>query len=111
MRINIYRNQSAANSATNNANGGESTTKAPDSAVKVPDNEQKRQIYKYVLEHDFITTAKAAQILKVKERRSRAILSDMVENAYLTKKGAARSTIYVMCKTRKEGNAAMMLKR
>ena len=118
LRINIYRNQSAANSATNNANGGESTTKAPDSAVKVPDsavkvpdNEQKRQIYKYVLEHDFITTAKAAQILKVKERRARAILSDMVENAYLTKKGAARSTIYVMCKTRKEGNAAMMLKR
>ena len=102
MRINIYRNQSKANSATNNAkinaNGIEvpdSAAEMPDSAVKMPDNEQERQIYKYVLEYDFITTAKAAQILNVKERRARAILLDMVENAYLTKKGAARSTIYV----------------
>ena len=69
--------------------------KVPDTASKMPDNEQEQQIYKYVLEHGSITTTQAAEVLNVKGRRARAILADMVENAYLRKEGAARSTIYV----------------
>ncbi len=86
-----------------NAKGMPDTTKkVPDSADKMPDtikglpdNEQAQQIYKYVLENGFITTAKAVELLGVKHRRARAILLDMVEGAYLRKEGAARSTIYV----------------
>ena len=86
-----------------NAKGMPDTTKkVPDSADKMPDtikglpdNEQAQQIYKYVLENGFITTAKAVELLGVKHRRARAILLDMVEGAYLKKEGAAQSTIYV----------------
>lgn len=102
LRINIYRNQNKANNAMNDANGvvngngmPDSADKVPDSADKMPDNTQERRIFKYVLEHGSITTAQAAEVLKVKDRRARNILMDMVEKAYLRKEGAARSTIYV----------------
>lgn len=42
-----------------------------------------------------ITTARAAELLGVKQRRARAVLLDMVKKNYLKKEGAARSTIYV----------------
>ena len=58
-------------------------------------SEQEQQIYKYVLENGFITTAETVQILDVKHRRARAILLNMVKDGYLRKEGAARSTIYV----------------
>ena len=102
LRINIYRKQSATNNAKINANGDvngtgmpDSADKVPNSADKMPDNTQERWIFKYVLEHGSITTAQAAEVLKVKDRRARTILMDMVEKAYLRKEGAARSTIYV----------------
>ncbi len=106
LRINIYRSQRAVNSAVNNGimsnketvSGTEmpdTAEKVPDSADKMPDNDQERWIFKYVLEHGSITTAQAAEVLKVKDRRARTILMDMVEKAYLRKEGAARSTIYV----------------
>ena len=106
LRINIYRSQRAENSATNNAimsnketvSGTEmpdTAEKVPDSADKMPDSSQECRIFKYVLEHGSITTAQAAEVLKVKDRRARTILMDMVEKAYLRKEGAARSTIYV----------------
>lgn len=58
-----------------------------------PDN--MNHIYKYVLENGSITTARAAELLGVKQRRARAVLLDMVKKNYLKKEGAARSTIYV----------------
>ena len=58
-------------------------------------SEQKQQIYKYVLENGFITTAETVEILDVKHRRARAVLLNMVKDGYLRKEGAARSTIYV----------------
>lgn len=67
----------------------------PDTTEGLPDNKQEQQIYKYVLENGSITTAKAVELLGVKQRRARAILLDMVEGNYLRKEGAARSTIYV----------------
>lgn len=58
-------------------------------------SEQEQQIYKYVLENGFITTAETVEILNVKHRRARAVLLNMVKDGYLRKEGAARSTIYV----------------
>lgn len=58
-------------------------------------SEQEQQIYKYVLENGFITTAETVEILDVKHRRARAVLLNMVKGGYLRKEGAARSTIYV----------------
>ena len=106
LRINIYRSQRAENSAMNNGIMSNKETvsgtempdtdeKMPDSADKMPDSSQECRIFKYVLEHGSITTAQAAEVLKVKDRRARTILMDMVEKAYLRKEGAARSTIYV----------------
>ncbi len=108
LRINIYRGQIEVNNAKNDTNGvingagmPDSADKVPDSADKMPDNTQERLIFKYVLEHGSITTAQAVEILKVKDRRARTILMDMVEKAYLRKEGAARSTIYVQNTERK----------
>lgn len=72
-----------------------SVGKEPDTTDKMPDNEQEQQIYKYVLENGFITTATVIDLLEVKQRRARAILLNMVESGWLKKEGAARSTIYV----------------
>ena len=69
--------------------------KKPDTIERVPENEQEQQIYKYVLENSSITTAKAMELLGVKQRRARTVLLNMVESDYLRKEGAARSTIYV----------------
>ena len=91
LRINIYRGQVA----TETSNGIDSVDKVPDTANKVPDNEQEQQIYKHVLEKGFITTATVIELLEVKQRRARAILLNMVESGWLKKEGAARSTIYV----------------
>ena len=67
----------------------------PDTIERLPDNEQMKHIYKDVLENGSITTARAAELLGVKQRRARAVLLDMVKKNYLKKEGAARSTIYV----------------
>ena len=64
-------------------------------ADKVPVNEQEQQIYKYVSENAGITTAQAMKLLGIKQRRTREILVKMVENGWLRKEGASRSTIYV----------------
>lgn len=67
----------------------------PDSVGKLPTNEQDQQINKYVLENDSITTAKVMELLGVKQRRAREILSKMIECGWLNKEGASKRTIYV----------------
>ena len=110
LRINIYRGQTntvtgadnadtvpdSADEVPDNANTVPDTNKKmPDSIEGLPDNEQERKIYQYVLENGFITSARTAELLEVKQRRARAVLRDMIEGDYLRKEGAARSTIYV----------------
>ena len=73
----------------------DTTDEVPDTAKLMPDTEQKQKIYKYVLENESITAAETAELLAVKHRRARAVLLNMVEDGYLRKEGAARSTIYV----------------
>ena len=105
LRINIYRGQVTV-MVSNGIDGADkvpdtadkvpdTADKVPDTADEVPDNEQEQQLYKYVLENGFITTATVIEILEVKQRRARAILLNMVESGWLKKEGAARSTIYV----------------
>lgn len=72
-----------------------SAGKVPDNTMEMPDSEQEQLIYKYVLENESITTNKVMELLKVKQRRSRVVLQSMVENGWLKKTGAARSTVYV----------------
>ena len=93
LRINIYRGQVNGTAESNNA------VKPPpnrrQTAAKPPINEQEQEIYKYVLENAGITTAQVMNLLGIKQRRAREILGKMVENGYLRKEGASRSTIYV----------------
>ena len=106
LRINIYRNRNKANSGMNDSAGVVNAAGLPDSADKppincrqtadkLPTNEQEHLVYKYVLENNGITTAKAMKLLDLKERRSRDLLVKMVKNGWLRKEGASRSTIYV----------------
>lgn len=110
LRINIYRGQTntvtgadnadtvpdSADEVPDNANTVPDTNKKmPDSIEGLPDNEQERKIYQYVLENSFITSARTAALLNVKQRRARVVLKDMIEGNYLRKEGAARNTIYV----------------
>ena len=50
---------------------------------------------RYVSENVGITTAQTMKLLGIKQRRAREILVKMVENGWLKKEGASRSTIYV----------------
>ena len=72
------------------------TVKISESMKSMPENAQEKQIYKYVQENGSITTAEAMELLGVKQRRARIVLSNMVKSGYLKKKGAARSTIYII---------------
>ena len=85
LRINIYRGLVDGTGDLND----------PNTAVKPPANEQEQQIYKYVTENVGITTAQAMKLLGIKQRRTREILAKMVDNGWLRKEGASRSTIYV----------------
>lgn len=66
------------------------------SGGKVPINEQERKIYNYVLENLSITTTQAATLLNIKQRRARDLLVKMVDDQWLNKEDASRSTIYVI---------------
>lgn len=74
----------------------ENAVKISESIKNMPENAQEKQIYKYVLENASVTTAEAMELLGVKQRRARVVLSNMVKSGYLRKKGAARSTIYII---------------
>ena len=125
LRINIYRSQinAAKNGADVVVDGDNKTAdKAPinrrETAVKPPENcrqtagkpptnrrktadkpptnEQEQRIYKYVLDNGSITTVQAMELLGIKQRRAREILVKMVEDDWLKKVGASRSTAYVI---------------
>ena len=97
LRINIYRGQ--VDGTIVDLNDPNAAVKPPvnrrETADKMPANEQEQQIYKYVSENVGITTAQAMKLLGIKQRRTREILVKMVENGWLRKEGASRSTIYV----------------
>lgn len=98
LRINIYRNQNISkfDSDCNDINSAvEAPEKRLKTACKLPINEQEKKIYNYVLENGGVTTVQAMECLGLKQRRTREILRKMVEDGWLKKEGASRSTVYV----------------
>ena len=93
FRINIYRNQLTTVSAAQDISQNDEQCRK--SADNVPTNEQERQIYNYVLENPSITTTQAATLLNIGQRRARNLLVKMVDDRWLNKEGASRSTVYV----------------
>ena len=72
----------------------------PISAGKVPINvdmlsEQQKLVMAAVEKKGKITTKEVEQLLHVKERRARVILSDMVKSNVLAKKGSYKTTVYI----------------
>lgn len=101
LRINIYRRQiDGTNSLQQSADSSETAAKLPlncrETAGKPPITEQEQKIHKYALENGSISSAQAVELLGVKQRRAREILGKMVENCWLRKEGASRSTVYVV---------------
>ena len=101
LRINIYRGQiDGTNSLQHSDDSIGTAVKLPlnrrETANKLPITEQEQKIHKYALENGSISTAQAVELLGVKQRRAREILGKMVENCWLRKEGASRSTVYVI---------------
>lgn len=104
LRINLYR-------AADTVQG--STGLVPESALKVHENEKMRvkcaqsalkrdltaqevEIMDYIIMNGSITSAQLMESLNIKKRRAQVILSQMVEEGLIRKKGASRNTNYVL---------------
>jgi len=57
---------------------------------------QERKVFEYIIEHASITSKVAEELLGLKERRTRELLSKMVQKNLIEKRGEARSTHYVL---------------
>lgn len=57
--------------------------------------EHRQKILQYLSVNGKITSKEAEAILSIKQRRARVILSKMVDEGILIKKGAYKSTVYV----------------
>lgn len=86
LRINIYRKEYAGNVAA----------LSDSSAGKVPENVQEEVIYMYALDKAGITSAQAAKILDVKQRRARIVIAKMVNDGWLKKEGNGRNIRYIV---------------
>lgn len=79
--------------------------KVPINANKMPINglsAQKKIIFQFVDEKGQITSHQAELLLKVKQRRARIILGEMVDLGVLERQGSYRSTVYVLKEGRKK---------
>lgn len=77
----------------------------PISADRMPINglsAQQKIIFQFVDEKGQITSHQAELLLKVKQRRARIILGEMVDLDVLERQGAYRSTVYVLKEGRKK---------
>ena len=89
--------------STENKGNDETKTKSADklpiSADKVPINNlsaQKKLIIQIIKEKGAITSRQAEELLKVKQRRARSILGEMVNMGILERQGSYKSTVYVL---------------
>ena len=76
-----------------------SADKMPISADKMPINNltvQQSIILNFIKENGQITSHQAEALLKVKQRRARIILGEMVEMEILERQGSYKSTVYVL---------------
>lgn len=78
--------------------------KVPISADKMPINDlsaQQKIIFQFVEEKGQITSHQAELLLKVKQRRARSILREMVDLNVLERHGSYKSTVYILKEERK----------
>lgn len=104
LRINLYRTADTLQG---------SAGLVPESALKVHENEKMRvkcaqsalkrdltaqevEIMDYIIMNGSITSAQLMESLNIKKRRAQVILSQMVEEGLIRKKGASRNTNYVL---------------
>lgn len=76
-----------------------SADKMPVSADKAPIKRLSKQeilIIDYLQRNEKITTSTAGEVLGVKQRRARGILKELAEKNVLLKRGAYKSTVYVL---------------
>lgn len=66
-----------------------------DKILEVSPSAQQRLVLQYVEEKGKITSHQVESLLRVKQRRARAILGEMVEQGMLGRQGSYRSTVYV----------------
>lgn len=59
-------------------------------------SEQQARIYDFLVMEGRITSAQTEELLSVKQRRARTILSDMVKSNVIEKVGTAKNTKYVL---------------
>ncbi len=102
FRVNLYRKEAIGIKTM-----PESAGKVPKSAEKVPESaekgndsffmeEQHKKIIDFVAANGHITSRQVEELLLVKQRRARVILSDMVKANLIKKQGASKNTIYIL---------------
>ncbi len=89
----------------NKSNETNNADKVPTNADKVPTNADKlsvqcKLVIEFVEKEGKITSHQAENLLNVKQRRAREILSKMADEGILLKNGAYKSTVYVLNKGR-----------
>ncbi len=57
---------------------------------------QEKSILEFIDENGSITSAKLMELLSVKKRRAQVILSQMMKDRLICKKGASKNTNYVL---------------
>ena len=65
------------------------------SALKQNLTAQEVQVMDYIIANGSITSIQVMEVLNIKKRRAQIILSQMVEDGLIYKKGASRNTNYV----------------
>ncbi|MCM1467631.1 MAG: putative DNA binding domain-containing protein [Alistipes sp.] len=103
LRINLYRAadmvQSGDDKTQKNVKVRENQkvrSKCAQSALKRDLTAQEIQIIDYINDNGSITSARLMELLNIKKRRAQVILSRMAEDGLILKKGASRSTNYVL---------------
>lgn len=87
--------------ANKTAKSADKTVKSADKIAKSADKkvmEQKKKVLEYIEKYGKITSKEAGEMLLVKQRRARDILSEMARDGVLTKQGAYKSTVYILSK-------------
>ena len=59
-------------------------------------SEQQVKVYDFIVTYGHITSVQTQDLLDIKQRRARSILSDMVKKEVIVKVGSAQNTKYVL---------------
>lgn len=108
FRINLYRKYDVGSIVKKDeppivmerVNAGK-CRRVPESAGLL--SEQQARIYDFLVMEGRITSAQTEELLSVKQRRARTILSDMVKSNVIEKVGTAKNTKYVLKEHKTEG--------